>query len=209
MTGYTMQNAHHEMAIDLYLNDRLVTAQGYIARIPGGPYDQPFGVYRNLVLQFVKDHAATASGESLRPRTLQRQLGRITYKTAWRIGHENPWHARNASTRYQADPGHQVCASVSSGHASRLNAALVIHLAANSLSVTRQACATAVLLARRYCHRAVLQRPAGGDGRTEVPAHRHDLPPRREAIPGRTLCAAETLACTFERGALVDFAMDR
>ena len=54
MTAYTMQTAHHEIAIEQHLVDQLVAAQGYIARKPED-YDRPLAVDRELVLRFVKE----------------------------------------------------------------------------------------------------------------------------------------------------------
>ena len=54
MTAYTMQNAHHEIALEQHLVDRLVATQGYIARKPEN-YDRPLAIDRELMLQFVKE----------------------------------------------------------------------------------------------------------------------------------------------------------
>ena len=32
MTAYTMQNAHHEIALEQHLADQLIATQGYISR---------------------------------------------------------------------------------------------------------------------------------------------------------------------------------
>ena len=54
MTAYTLETAHHEIALEQHLVDQLVAAQGYIARKPAD-YDRPLAVDRELVLQFVKE----------------------------------------------------------------------------------------------------------------------------------------------------------
>ena len=54
MTAYTMQNAHHEIALEQHLTDQLIAKHGYISR-KAEDYDRTLAVDRELVLQFVKD----------------------------------------------------------------------------------------------------------------------------------------------------------
>ena len=54
MTAYTMQTAHHEIALEQHLADRLVASQGYVRRKPED-HDRPLAVDRELILRFVKD----------------------------------------------------------------------------------------------------------------------------------------------------------
>ena len=93
MTAYTMQNAHHEIALEQHLVDRLIATQGYISRKPED-YDRPLAVDRELVLQFLKE---TQPGEwqKLEAQYHDRSRGRVLQATG--EGPEDPRHARRAA----------------------------------------------------------------------------------------------------------------
>ena len=201
MTAYTMQNAHHEIALEQHLTDQLIAKHGYISR-KAEDYDRTLAVDRELVLQFVKD---TQPGEW---RKLEAQ-----YTTAAEAEFFKQLE-KALKTRGTLDvlrrgikliPGIRFSLCFFKP-ASGLNAALVIHYEANILSVIRQL---------RYSRRSenaidialfvnglpvataeLKNRPTGTTFRHAEKQYRDDRSPAGEPL------------LTFKRGALVHFAMD-
>ena len=201
MTAYTMQTAHHEIAIEQHLVDQLVAAQGYIARKPED-YDRPLAVDRELVLRFVKE---TQPGEW---RKLEAQ-----YTTAAEAEFFKQLE-KALKTRGTLDvlrhgiklvPGIRFSLCFFKP-ASGLNAALVSRYEANILSVIRQlrysqrsenAIDVALFVNGLPVATAELKnRPTGTTFRHAEKQYRDDRSPAGEPL------------LTFKRGALVHFAMD-
>ena len=201
MTAYTMQNAHHEIALEQHLAAHLIATQGYISRKPED-YDRPLAIDRQLVLQFVKD---TQPGEW---RNLEAQ-----YTTAAEAEFFKQLE-KALKTRGTLDvlrrgikliPGIKFALCFFKP-ASGLNAALVSLYEANVLSVIRQL---------RYSQRSenaidialfvnglpvataeLKNRPTGTTFRHAEKQYRDDRSPAGEPL------------LTFKRGALVHFVMD-
>ena len=201
MTAYTMQNAHHEMALEQHLADQLIATQGYIARKPED-YDRPLAVDRELVLQFVKE---TQPGEW---QKLEAQ-----YTTAAEVEFFKQLE-KALKTRGTLDvlrhgikliPGIRFSLCFFKP-ASGLNAALVGNYEANLLSVIRQlrysqrsenAIDVALFVNGLPVATAELKnRPTGTTFRHAEKQYRDDRSPAGEPL------------LTFKRGALVHFAMD-
>ena len=201
MTAYTMQTAHHEIALEQHLVDQLVAAQGYIARKPED-YDRLLAVDRELVLRFVKE---TQPGEW---RKLEAQ-----YTTAAEAEFFKQLE-KALKTRGTLDvlrhgikliPGIRFSLCFFKP-ASGLNAALVSRYEANILSVIRQlrysqrsenAIDVALFINGLPVATAELKnRPTGTTFRHAEKQYRDDRSPAGEPL------------LTFKRGALVHFAMD-
>ena len=201
MTAYTMQNAHHEIALEQHLTDQLITKHRYIGRKPED-YDRPLAVDRKLVLQFLKE---TQPGEW---RKLEAQ-----YTTAADAEFFKQLE-KALKTRGTLDvmrhgikliPGIRFSLCFFKP-ASGLNAALVSHYEANILSVIRQlrysqrsenAIDVALFVNGLPVATAELKnRPTGTTFRHAEKQYRDDRSPAGEPL------------LTFKRGALVHFAMD-
>ena len=201
MTAYTMQTAHHEIALEQHLVDQLVAAQRYIARKPED-YERPLAVDRELVLRFVKE---TQPGEW---RKLEAQ-----YTTAAEAEFFKQLE-KALKTRGTLDVlrhGIKLIPRIRFSlcffkPASGLNAALVSHYEANILSVIRQlryskrsenAIDVALFVNGLPVATAELKnRPTGTTFRHAEKQYRDDRSPAGEPL------------LTFKRGALVHFAMD-
>ena len=201
MTAYTMQTAHHEIALEQHLVDRLVAAQGYIARKPGD-YDRPLAVDRERVLQFVKQ---TQPGE------WQKLEAQYTTAAEAEFFKQLEKALKTRGTLDVLRHGIKLIPGIRFSlcffkPASGLNAALVGNYEANLLSVIRQlrysqrsenAIDAALFVNGLPVATAELKnRPTGTTFRHAEKQYRDDRSPAGEPL------------LTFKRGALVHFAMD-
>ena len=201
MTAYTMQNAHHEIALEQHLVDRLVAAQGYIARKPAD-YDRPLAVDRELVLRFVKQ---TQPGE------WQKLEAQYTTAAEAEFFKQLEKALKTRGTLDVLRHGIKLIPGIRFSlcffkPASGLNASLVSHYEANILSVIRQlrysqrsenAIDVALFVNGLPVATAELKnRPTGTTFRHAEKQYRDDRSPAGEPL------------LTFKRGALVHFAMD-
>ena len=201
MTAYTMQTAHHEIALEQHLVDRLVAAQGYIARRPED-YDRPLALDRELVLQFVKE---TQPGE------WQKLEAQYTTAADAEFFKQLEKALKTRGTLDVLRHGIKLIPGIRFSlcffkPASGLNAALVGNYEANLLSVIRQlrysqrsenAIDVALFVNGLPVATAELKnRPTGTTFRHAEKQYRDDRSPAGEPL------------LTFKRGALVHFAMD-
>ena len=201
MSTYTMQDVHHEIALEQHVVDQLVATQGYIARDPE-VYDRLLAVDRQLVLQFVKE---TQPGEWRKLETQYTTAAEAEFFTQLEKGLKTRGTLDVLRHGIKLIPGIRLSLCFFKP-ASGLNAKLVDNYEANILSVIRQL---------RYSRRSenaiditlfvnglpvataeLKNRPTGTTFRHAEKQYRTDRSPAGEPL------------LTFKRGALVHFAMD-